>query len=466
MARAKSDCVSQAVRPGRSKRPSSQPQRIRVPHGSREIELLVQVVDSETTDVEFEGAPEDAATQVQLLRQPQETATRDSQPRGFVLGPGGRVGKYELKDKLGQGTFGLVFVARDTELDRDVAIKVLNPSHQTNNELFQRFLQEARATARIRHPGIVTVFDCGKVGTSIGDAAYLVLELLEGESLTSRLARSGKLPPATAVEVARQIASALDAAHRAQVLHRDLKPDNVYLVPDPAVPAGERVKVLDFGLARVGAGRHTQMNTVFGTPRYMAPEQCRSAAHVDHRSDIYALGCILFELITGRTPFDGDLRQILHAHQQVTPPRARQLTPEISQALDDLIAQMLAKDPNARPQSMGELVAILQGHGAITPGVAATMMADVVSLPFHDANSSGMMIVPPAQPDPFHVPDTERVRKRHHVLSKHEAPKKLRKGRLAAAAVALCVAIGLLAVASRGTTKSADAATPTSAVTK
>jgi serine/threonine-protein kinase len=456
MLHALSGDVSQAVLPLRRRRPSSEPQRIRVAHGKGEIELLVQVVDSETTDVELTGAHEDAPTGIHTvplaghpLPPSQESVTRDASPRGFVLGPGGRVGKYELKEKLGQGTFGLVFTARDVDLDRDVAIKVLNPSHQTNNDIFQRFLQEARATARIRHPGIVTVFDCGKVQTSIGEAAYLVLELLEGESLTSRLARSGKLAPATAVEVARQIAAALDAAHRAQVLHRDLKPDNVYLVPDPAVPSGERVKVLDFGLARIGTSRHTMMNTVFGTPRYMSPEQCRSAATLDHRSDIYSLGCILFELITGRTPFDGDLRQILHQHQQVTPPRARQLTPEISQALDDLIAQMLAKDPNARPQSMAELQATLQAHGAVSPGVAATMMpvgAEVVSLPYRaDVDASGMMLVPP-QHDPFAAPDTAHVRK------------KRRKGPFAVAAIAFCIAGVLTAIAARGTTKSADAA--------
>jgi hypothetical protein len=441
MRRALSNAVSQAAfsrAPLRRKRPSSVPQRIRVAHGNGEIELLVQVVDSDKTSVDLDRGPEDEATGVHQLVTPrgsQESVARDSQPRGFVLAPGGRVGKYELKDKLGQGTFGLVFVARDLDLDRDVAIKILHPSHQTNTDILHRFLQEARASARILHPGIVTVLDCGKVGTSIGDSAYIVLELLHGESLTSRLARSGKLAPLTAIEVARQIASALDAAHRAEVLHRDLKPDNVYLVPDPAVPSGERVKVLDFGLARIGASRHTMMNTVFGTPRYMSPEQCRSAAQIDHRSDIYALGCMLFELVTGRTPFDGDLRTLIDSHQRAIPPRACMLTPEVPSALDDLIAQMLAKDPAQRPQSMAEVQAILQALGAVSPGVAATMMpvaSDRLGTGW-DAGASGMMLVPP------------------DAAMQHEVPnlRNRRKGTIMAACIAFVVAAVVTAFAAR-----------------
>ena len=420
MADALRSAMTQAVQRTRRKRPSSGPQRIRVAHGHGEIELLVQVVDSDKTTVDV---VEDEATGVHALAtvgHSQESVTGQSQSRGFVLVPGGRVGKYELVEKLGQGTFGLVFVARDTDLERDVAIKILHPSHQTNSDILHRFLQEARASARIVHPGIVTVLDCGKVATSShspagGDSAYIVLELLQGESVTSRLTRSGKLAPSSAIEIARQIASALDAAHRADVLHRDLKPDNVYLVPDPAVPSGERVKVLDFGLARIGASRHTMMNTVFGTPRYMSPEQCRSAALIDARSDIYSLGCILFELVTGRTPFDGDLRTIIDSHQRAIPPRARMLTPEISEGLDDLIAQMLAKDPSARPQTMAIVQAELQRLGAVSPGVAATMMpiaASAIALPYPaDAGASGMMLVPPDVLAPIEAPVSPKRRR-------------------------------------------------------
>jgi len=432
--------VSKPVRPA----PGVAVHRVRVPHGNGEINLVIQVVDS---DLDVGGTADDDRTSIHQalpVRLSQQSVTRDAQARGFVLSPGGRVGKYELKEKLGQGTFGLVFKARDTDLDRDVAIKILDPSHQHNGDILHRFLQEARASARITHPGIVTVLDCGKVATSTGETAYIVLELLGGESLTNRITRSVRLAPTTAVEIARQIASALDAAHRADVLHRDLKPDNIYLVPDPAVPSGERVKVLDFGLAKLGASRHTTMNTVFGTPRYMSPEQCRSATLIDQRSDIYSLGCILFELVTGRTPFDGDLRQLLERHQRAAPPRASSFTPEVSGALDDLIAQMLAKDPNMRPQTMAELQIALYSHGGVAPGVAATMMpvsANMISLA-QGRDESGMMLIPPTNGNGIPMMPIARKRRR--------AP-------IAAAAIAFFVAAALTAVAARGRTRSASA---------
>jgi len=328
-----------------------------------------------------------------------------TEPVPVALAPGSRIGKYELRQRLGTGTFGLVFLARDLDLDRDVAFKVLNPTHVTNRDVVQRFLQEARASARIQHPGIVTVFDFGRLPSSIGETAYITMELLQGESLMHRLNRCGRLAPEVACELARQLASALDAAHRADVLHRDLKPENIYLVPDPAVPSGERAKVLDFGLAKLGTSGHTMANTIFGTPRYMSPEQCRSSGEIDQRSDIYSLGCILFELLTGRTPFDGDLRQLIERHQRTMPPRAKSFAPEISQGLDDLIDSMLAKDPAARPQTMAALQRALQALGAIPSGVAETLLpmpAQLLALapgyPASAAPASGYPAPASAQP--------------------------------------------------------------------
>ncbi len=283
-------------------------------------------------------------------------------PHQDKLEPGGYIGKYQLLERLGQGAFGLVFIAYDTELEREVALKILNPAHLTNADVLSRFLQEARTTARISHPGIVTVLDCGQIITQAGDTtAFIAMELMHGESLTERLARHRRLTATQAIEIVRQIASALEAAHRVEVLHRDLKPDNIYLVHDPAVPSGERVKVFDFGLAKLGRVGQTQVESIFGTPRYMSPEQWRSSAQIDRRSDIYALGCILFELVTGQALFVGKLRELFDQHTSRIAPRVRDMGIDIPPALDDLIAAMLAKDPAHRPQTMEQVAHHLAG---------------------------------------------------------------------------------------------------------
>jgi len=301
--------------------------------------------------------------------------------REFPVPARGRIGKYALYNRLARGAFGVVYTAHDPSLDRSVAIKVLRPSHQANRDVVQRFLQEARATARIAHPGIVTIHDCGLVETRRGPTAFIAMELLPGESLSHRLARCGPLDPAEACEIVRQVASALEAAHQVDVLHRDLKPDNIFLVPDPAIPSGERVKVLDFGLAKLGATGHTRLETVFGTPRYMSPEQGRSATQIDHRSDIYSLGCILFELVTGATPFDGDTEQLLESHQRAEPPRAASLAPELWRSIDDLIAAMLAKDPIDRPQTMGAVQRALRIAIDVCGEVTVVARPEPVTLP-------------------------------------------------------------------------------------
>ena len=228
---------------------------------------------------------------------------------------GHTVGKYKLGKKLGEGAFGLVFVAHDTGLDRDVALKFLRPHHILNPQAFERFLQEARSVAKLSHPGIVTVHE---LGTADGDIAFIAMELLQGESLNDRLNRVRRFSPDMAKEICLQIASTLDVAHMAGIVHRDLKPDNLFLIADPTIPGRERIKVLDFGIAKLA---HTQMTSVqtgsllIGTPRYMSPEQCRSSANVDCRSDIYALGCILYELVCGRPPFEGTPGELITKHQ-------------------------------------------------------------------------------------------------------------------------------------------------------
>ncbi len=275
--------------------------------------------------------------------------------------PGLRIGRYEVAECLGKGAFGVVHAARDGELGREVAIKFLKPEYLGRDEVVQRFLQEARAAAMIGHPGIVTVFECGLVsGTGrIDGTAFIVMERLHGESLEQRLKRSGRMPIQFVISLGRQLATTLRAAHEAGIVHRDLKPDNVFLVPDAAVVGGERAKILDFGIAKLDdpgpGGVQTHTKTVMGTPRYMPPEQARSAARVDARSDVYSLGCMLYELVCGRAPFEGPSVEIILQHQgsPIVPPR--ELMENVPEALDALIVNMLAKTPEQRPSSMQQV---------------------------------------------------------------------------------------------------------------
>jgi serine/threonine protein kinase len=272
------------------------------------------------------------------------------------LEPVSHIGKYEVGRKLGQGGFGEIYVARDTGLDREIAIKVLRGEHTQRPQLVQRFLQEARAAARINHPGIVTVFECGETEAHV---VYIAMELLAGETLAARIKRE-PLPLPTVIALTRQLASALAAAHSAGIVHRDLKPQNVFLVPDAAAVSGLRVKILDFGIAKLtdtlGSSIQTHSMEMMGTPLYMSPEQCKSSATVDARSDIYALGCMLFEFAAGRTPFEGDAGELIAKHQLVAPPKLSDVVSGAPPELERLVADMLAKALAERPQTMGAIV--------------------------------------------------------------------------------------------------------------
>jgi tRNA A-37 threonylcarbamoyl transferase component Bud32 len=272
------------------------------------------------------------------------------------LEPVTHIGKYEVGRKLGQGGFGEIYVARDTGLDREIAIKVLRGEHTQRPQLVQRFLQEARAAARINHPGIVTVFECGETDAHV---VYIAMELLAGETLAARIKRE-PLPLPTVIALTRQLASALAAAHSAGIVHRDLKPQNVFLVPDAAAVGGLRVKILDFGIAKLtdtlGSNVQTHSMEMMGTPLYMSPEQCKSSATVDARSDIYSLGCMLFEFAAGRTPFEGDAGELIAKHQLVAPPKLSEVVAGAPPELERLVAEMLAKAPSERPQTMGAIV--------------------------------------------------------------------------------------------------------------
>ncbi len=286
--------------------------------------------------------------------------------------PGTTAGNYRILDKLSDGGMGAVYRAEHTMLGRLVAIKVLLPELTHNREIVNRFFNEAKATTAINHPGIVEVFDFGYLESGF---AYLVMELLHGMTLAKRIKLRGSMPEGEAAAVLRGVCSGLAAAHDKGIIHRDLKPDNLFLISDPDAASGERLKILDFGIAKLtdlgSAHAATKTGAVMGTPTYMSPEQCRGSGTVDARADIYSLGCIFYQLLTGRPPFamEGAGEVIgMHLYVQPQPPSRVQLG--ISADTDALVMAMLAKDPASRPQSARDLAQHLAGisnaHGWAT----------------------------------------------------------------------------------------------------
>jgi eukaryotic-like serine/threonine-protein kinase len=257
--------------------------------------------------------------------------------QGQVLG-----GRYALGAMLGSGGMGQVYRARDRVLERTVAVRVLSPVATDNRELVARFGREARAAAALHHPNIVTVFDSG----ADGDLQYLVMEYVEGQSLAGLLRREGVLEPRRAAEVGRQVCLALAAAHAAGLVHRDITPGNVLV--DPA----GLVKVADFGIAKLAAATTmTGDGMVLGTAAYLAPEQAQGRP-VDGRSDLYGLGCVLYELVTGAPPFAGDSPVAVAARQVTEPPiPPSDRNPRVGVALEAVVLTALAKDPADRYQS-------------------------------------------------------------------------------------------------------------------
>jgi len=293
---------------------------------------------------------------------------------------GEAVGSYRIEAKLAEGGMGAVYRASHQLLGRPAAVKVLLPELSTNHEIVNRFFNEARASTAIRHPGIVEIYDFGYMPSGI---AYIAMELLDGEPLSRRLATVGRLDEATALLYTRGIASALAAAHARGIVHRDLKPDNIFLVPDPDMPTGIRPKLLDFGIAKVaeaargGEATKTRMGSVMGTPTYMSPEQCRGAGEVDHRSDLYALGCILYEMVTGRPPFVSDgVGEIIGMHLFMAPVPPSHVVPGISANVESLAMSLLAKNPGERIQSAAEIVRLL-GTSSM-PAISGAITAQTV----------------------------------------------------------------------------------------
>jgi serine/threonine protein kinase len=294
----------------------------------------------------------------------------------------GRLGPYRVLQVLGSGGMGVVFRAEDPHLARHVAIKAMLPTLTASDRARQRFLREARAAAAIKHDHIVTIH---QVGEDHG-LPFLAMELLEGEPLEARLQREGKLPIAEVLRIGREIALALAAAHNRDMIHRDIKPANIWLESLADKPgAAARVKILDFGLARAAgeSGQITQQGAIVGTPAYMAPEQARGK-DLDGRCDLFSLGCVLYRLATGSPAFRGsDMVSTLMAVATEDPPPPMSLNIELPTELSDLVMQLLAKEPDQRPESAKAVAAsLLKIENRLHP-------ARKGSVPAHQPDRSG-----------------------------------------------------------------------------
>jgi serine/threonine protein kinase/HD-like signal output (HDOD) protein len=268
---------------------------------------------------------------------------------------GQTLGSFRVLELVGEGGMGQVFKAEHVLIGRKAAIKVLSSEVASDKDVVSRFFNEARAVNDIRHPNIVEVTDFGHFGSQ----PYIVMELLEGETLEDRLARVGVIDPATAARMVAQVASAVGAAHDHGMVHRDLKPANIFLCRHPDYP--DFVKVLDFGIAKLTAdcgqeNRHkTVCGAIIGTPAYMSPEQCLGDANLDHRSDIYSLGVVIYQMVTGRRPFEAEAAgRLIMCHVQSEPPAPCALNPALPVPVGAVILRALEKQRENRYASMRE----------------------------------------------------------------------------------------------------------------
>lgn len=318
---------------------------------------------------------------------------------------GTQIGQYRVGRPVGAGGIGSVFEATHQQIGRRVAIKVLKAEHARNQETVARLFNEARAVNRVEHPGLVQIFDCDYLPDG---RAYLVMEFLQGETLTQRLTASGgRFGISTAVRIAYQLASILAATHSANIVHRDLKPGNIMLVRDPDMQAGERVKLLDFGIAKLapepGSDGLTRPGMVFGTPTYMSPEQCRGAAEVDGRSDVYSLAVILYQMLAGKPPFPGEGVGVVAMHLCEDPQPIESQVPGLDAGIAGLVGSMLAKKREDRP-SMDQVAQTLKQQSAsgsasypsvtLSPSVRAAAVATTLPMPGLPSEPSGSLSHP------------------------------------------------------------------------
>src|SRR5579875_3875511 len=306
--------------------------------------------------------------------------------------------RYELGELIGYGGMAEVHRGRDSRLNRDVAIKVLRADLARDPSFLNRFRREAHSAAGLNHPSIVSVYDTGEDLAADGTAIpFIVMEYVEGRTLRDILKSEGRLPVRRSMEIIADICAALDFSHRNGIIHRDIKPGNVMITPQGAV------KVMDFGIARAVADSSatvTQTANVIGTAQYLSPEQARGET-VDPRSDVYSCGCLLYELVTGVPPFQGDSPVAVayqHVRENPLPPSAR--NGELPRTVDSIVMKALAKNPLNRYQSAGDMRADLQRALANQPVTAEAVMTDAERTQFIARTPPPPVVLPNRDMDP------------------------------------------------------------------
>ncbi len=318
-------------------------------------------------------------------------------------------GRYRIIRKLGTGGMANVYLAEDQELGRRVAIKILNDRHAGDEQFVERFRREAKNAAGLSHPNIVSIYDRGEAEGTY----YIAMEYLDGRSLKELIVGRGPAPIPLAIDYARQILAALRFAHRNGVVHRDIKPHNI-MVGDEG-----RLKVTDFGIARAGTSQMTEVGSIIGTAQYLSPEQAKGAP-VDQTSDLYSLGIVLYELLTGTVPFNGDTPvEIAMKHLSTVPPEPSTLRPEVPEDLDAIVVRSLGKTPEERYGSAEEMDADL---ARVARGVAISHETEeaatqILSRPTQPMPTAATIVQPRrpqtyAQPPVYYDYDDEPVRRR------------------------------------------------------
>ncbi len=299
-----------------------------------------------------------------------------------VISIGSSVGNYRVVSKLGAGAMATVYLAEHPRINKKVAIKVINQELATSKEMVSRFMTEARAASQIGHDHIVDILDFGQ---SPEGENFMIMEYLEGQTISSRIRAAVRLDVMTALHITAQVVDALQTAHAKGVIHRDLKPDNIYLIRRAGT--GDYVKILDFGLAKLlsgteGQNHKTSSGSVLGTPHYMAPEQCEGKTTIDGRADLYSVGCILYQMLTGELPFPGEgFAEVLIKHLSEPPPAVRSVNPQVPPSVEKLILHCLAKSRDHRFQTAEELLWALHDPETWSIQLGDDMMRIVGPLP-------------------------------------------------------------------------------------